>query len=87
MPRFTRRAIPWMLVLEAALVARDLWSRLPADDRSELVRILRKSGGRPANLTDRERSELLRIVKQLDVLDAGRRLLAARAGLGGFVRR
>jgi hypothetical protein len=72
-----------MLVLEAAVIARDHWSRLDARDRRELGRIVRKSHGRPDHLTKGERSELLRIVRLLDPITAGRRLLPFH----GLVRR
>jgi hypothetical protein len=81
MPRIARKTVPWMLALEAAMVMRDHWGRLPDDDRRELVRIVRASRGRPGNLTKRERSELVRIAKALDVVTAGRRLMPLHGGL------
>ncbi|HEU4977240.1 MAG TPA: hypothetical protein VFT50_19285 [Baekduia sp.] len=82
MPRLPgRKAVPWMLVLEAAMVARDHWGRLDGRDRSELARIVRKSKGRPNNLSANERSELLRLVRLLDPLTAGRKLLPFRGGV------
>ncbi len=81
MPRIARKAVPWMLALEAAMVMRDHWGRLPDHDRRELVRIVRASRGRPGNLTKRERSDLVRIVKGLDVITAGRKLMPMRGGL------
>ena len=76
-----RRAVPWMLVLQAAIIAREHWERLNQRDRSELARIVRKSKGRPGNLTPRERSELARIVRLLDPVTAGRKLLPFRGGV------
>lgn len=82
MPRIPgRKAVPWMLVLEAAMIARDHWGRLHPQDRSELQRIIRQSKGRPQNLTANERAELLRIVRLLDPLTAGRKLLPFRGGV------
>jgi hypothetical protein len=84
MPRLPgRKAIPWMLMLEIAMVARDHWGRLDERDRRELSRIVRKSQGRPRNLTKAERSELLRLVRLLDPVTVGRRLLP----FGGAMRR
>jgi hypothetical protein len=83
MPRLPgRKAVPWMLVLEAAVIARDHWGRLDSRDRRELSRIVRKSHGRPDHLTKSERSELLRIVRLLDPITAGRKLMPFR----GLVR-
>lgn len=76
-----RKAVPWLLVLEAAMIARDHWGRLDSRDRAELSRIVRKSKGRPNNLSDRERSELLRLVRLLDPLTAGRKLMPFRGGV------
>jgi hypothetical protein len=78
-----RKAVPWMMLLEAAVVARDHWGRLDARDRRELTRILRKASQRPGprSLTPRERSELARIVRLLDPLTAGRKLLPFRGGV------
>jgi hypothetical protein len=78
-----RKAIPWVLMLEAAMIAREHWGLLPPRDRDELRRIVLKSRGRPGNLTQRERSELRRLVMALDPLRAGRRLMP----FGGGVRR
>ena len=82
MPRLpTRKAIPWMLILEAAAVARDHWGRLDSRDRRELSRIVRKSHGRPDHLTKSERSELLRLVRLLDPVTAGRKMMPLRGGV------
>jgi hypothetical protein len=70
-----------MLVLEAAMIARDHWGRLDRKDRSELARIVRKSKGRPGNLTTKERAELQRLVRLLDPITAGRRLLPFHGGV------
>jgi hypothetical protein len=76
-----RKFAPILLAVEAAMVLRDHWGRLPAKDRRELTRILRQFQGRPGNLTARDRSELLRIVKQLDLITAGRKLLPLHGGV------
>jgi hypothetical protein len=82
MPRMPgRKAVPWMLLLEAAIIAREHWGRLDPRDRGELARIVRKSRGRPGNLTARERSELGRLVRLLDPVTAGRKLLPLRGGV------
>lgn len=76
-----KKLAPILVALDAAMVMREHWTRLEDRDRRELVRILRVSQGRPGNLTSRERSELLRIVRALDLLTAGRRLLPFRGGV------
>jgi hypothetical protein len=82
MPRLPGyKAVPWMLLLEAAVILRSHWALLDDHDRRELARIVRKSHGNPRNLTKAERSELARIVRRLDLLTAGRKLMPLRGGL------
>lgn len=82
MPRLPgRKAIPWMLVLEAAMVLRSHWGLLDERDRGELARIVKKSHGNPRNLTKNERSELLRIMRRLDLVTAGRKLMPFHGGV------
>ena len=76
-----RKAVPWMLLLEAAMIAREHWRFLDERDRRELTRILGKSKGRPGNLTPQERRDLLRIVRVLDPVTAGRRMLPFNGGV------
>jgi hypothetical protein len=88
MPRLPgRKAVPWLLLLEAAQIMRHHWGRLDVNDRRELSRIVRKSQLRPANLSKHERSELLRIVRRLDLFTAGRKLMPLHGGLRKSQRR
>ena len=82
-----RKAVPWLLVFEAAVVARDHWGRLEKADRRELARIVRTSQGRPGNVSAGDRTELRRIVGQLDLITAGRRLMPFHGGLTKSKRR
>jgi hypothetical protein len=70
-----------MMLLELAMVARNHWGRLDERDRRELARIVRKSHGLPNHLTARERSELLRLVRLLDPVTAGRKLMPFHGGV------
>jgi hypothetical protein len=72
----TAKKIPWKKVL---LVAQQVYVRgsaasraLTAAERKRLLDLVKKSQGRPSNLTDRERAR----VKEL----AGKALTAARKG-------
>jgi hypothetical protein len=62
-----RRRIPWLVVFEAAMMARERWKRLPADDRARLAELARKSRGKPMALTRDERAEFRRIAAGLDL--------------------
>jgi hypothetical protein len=61
--------------LDAGQVAREHWTLLTAAERSKLGALLRKSRGRLSNLTVRERAELRRLVKKLDLPEAGKKLV------------
>jgi len=66
LPLKSVRGLPWVRVVTlAAAVAgegRRRWERLSRREQDQLLRILRKSRGRPGNVTDGERAELRRIV-------------------------
>lgn len=77
MPRIPglARRVPWLMVLDAGRVANEHWRRLTPAERSKLTRLLRKSKGRPSNLTERERADVRSIVSKLEISDAGRKLM------------
>lgn len=80
MPRLTKvRALPWLLLVEAAMAVREHWQRLTPAERARVTALVRKSGGRPGNLTPRERADLKRLARKMDPAGLGRRL----APLGG----
>jgi hypothetical protein len=60
-----------MLALDAALVLRDVWSKLESSERRRLGELVRK--GR--SMSEREKAELKRLVAKLELLDAGKRLV------------
>jgi hypothetical protein len=65
-----------MIALDAAMIARDRWTRLESHERRRLVEIARKGRG----VTERDKNELRRIVGKLELLDAGRQLLPIVGG-------
>ena len=69
MPRF--RIAPWMIALDVALLLRDLWGRLEPRDRRRLGEIVRR--GR--SMSQRDRTDLMRIVHKLELLEAARQLV------------
>lgn len=83
------RALPWIVVLEAAMAVRDHWQRLTPAERSRVTKLIKKSQGRPANLTKRERDDLKRLARKLDPAGLGRRLmpLGRRTRGGGRLHR
>jgi hypothetical protein len=75
------RRFPVVLLAQAAMAARRHWNLLAPKERAELARIVRKSRGRPGNLTPREREQLRKLVIKLDLLTLGRTLAPFGRGL------
>jgi hypothetical protein len=67
-----RRAVPWAVLLELMVIARDHWGKLTPGERAHLSALVRKSRGRPGNLTARERADLRRLAAKLDLTGLGR---------------
>jgi hypothetical protein len=74
------RALPWALLLRAVVVVGQRWTAVSAKDRARMARLVRASRGRPANLSSRERDELRRLLRKLDLQGAGRELLPLVGG-------
>jgi hypothetical protein len=69
------RRIPWIILFEAVVAARRRWRDLHPDDRTRLAHLVRKSRGRPFQLTRQERAEFRQIASRLDLVGLGRELL------------
>ncbi len=69
MPRL--RTMQWMLLLDAAMVARQHWGLLEASERHRLAEILRNV----RHLSARDRKDLRRIVAKLELVSAGREMV------------
>ena len=65
------RAIPWLALYQSARFAyghgKRAWDNLKPAERERLGFLVRKSKGRRANLTERERAELWSLVKRAAV--------------------
>lgn len=64
-----------MLALQAGLLAGERWRALSERERSRLLKLLRDARGWPGNLSARERQELGKLVRKLDLPGIGRDLL------------
>ncbi len=63
-----RRLGPWgwaFMLLQAALTTRRHIQQSSPEDRARLQQLLKKSGGRPGNLTAADRQELLQTARRL----------------------
>jgi len=74
------KGLPWLVLLQAGVVLGKRWSALSGKDRARLARLVRQSRGRVGNLSDKERVELRRLSRKLDLRGAGRELLPLMRG-------
>jgi len=74
------RRLPWFVVLQAVIAARRHWTRLEADERADLQRLVRKSRGKPNNLDGSERARVRELAGKLDVVELGRGLMPFGGG-------
>ena len=73
------RDLPWLMMLQAGVIVGRRWSALSEKERAQLTRILRESRGRRGNLSVKQRYELRRLARKLDLTGAGRELMLIRA--------
>ena len=68
LPSPVRRPIPWVLVLrvarEVGAQGKRRWDRLSASEQRDLVALVRRSKGRPGNLSSSERTRVRAIVRK-----------------------
>ncbi len=75
MPHLTRvRTVPWAILLELGITVRDAWKKLTHGEREHLMSLVRKSQGRPGNLSARERDDIKRLVRKMEPAALGRSL-------------
>jgi hypothetical protein len=75
------KALPWMMLARAGVVVGKRWTALTGKERARLAELLRNSRGRTGNLNTRERAELRKLVRKLDLRGAARELMPLfRAG-------
>jgi len=68
------------VLARAGVVMGKRWTALSAKERARLASLVRGSRGRPRNLSARERNELRKLVRKLDLRGAGRELLPLLRG-------
>jgi len=75
------KSLPWLALLQASIILGARWRALSDKDRARLTRLVRESRGRVGSLSVKERDELRKLVRKLDLKAAGPELAAlARAG-------
>ncbi len=80
MPKLPLKGMPWLVVIQAAMAAREHWGVLTPRERTELARLLKSTKGRTSNLTAHEQAELRRLVGRLDLPGLGKDLLPLTTG-------
>jgi hypothetical protein len=63
------------------------WDRLTPAERRHLQKLVRKSKGRPSNLTVRERLTVRRLVRKLELKELGRDLTQVASSIPSRKRR
>jgi hypothetical protein len=76
------KALPWTMLATGAMVVAKRWNALSGKERARLAELLRSSRGRTGNLNTRERAELRKLVRKLDLTRAGRELMPLFRGGG-----
>ena len=74
------KALPWLVLLQASVVLGKRWSALSAKERDRLTSLVRQSRGRVGNLSAKERLELRKLSRKLDLRGAGGELLPLMRG-------
>jgi hypothetical protein len=80
-------ALPWAMLARAGLVVGKRWTALSGTERARLAALVRNSRGRTGNLKVRERAELRKLVRKLDLKGAGRELMPLFRGGSGRRKR
>jgi len=81
------KVLPWAALLRTAAVLGKRWAALTAKERGRLAGLVRASGGRPGNLSKRERKELRKLVRKLDLQGGARELVGVFRGRGRWRKR
>ena len=69
------RAVPWTLLLRGVVIVGRRWSALSSKERARLAQLLRESRGRARNLSTRQRLELRKLWRKLDLNGMSRELM------------
>ncbi len=72
------KAVPWAALLQGTVIVGRRWAALSAKERARLTELVRDSRGRVSNLSTKERLELRKLARKLDVRGMGRELMALR---------
>ena len=80
-------AVPWAVLLRGGAIVGKRWTALSAKERAQLAQLVRESRGRIGNLSVKQRVELRKLARKLDLKGMGRELLPLVRGGGRRGRR
>jgi hypothetical protein len=72
------KAVPWAALLQGTVIVGRRWAALSAKERARFTELVRDSRGRVSNLSTKERLELRKLARKLDIRGMGRELVALR---------
>lgn len=76
-------AVPWLTVARVAMVVSRHWNALSVKERARLAQLIGESRGRASNLSSKQRSELAKLARKLDLKGLGRDLWPLVRGARG----
>jgi hypothetical protein len=74
----TAKAVPWVALAQGTVIVGRRWAALSAKERARFTELVRRSRGRVRNLSVRERSELRKLARKLDLKGMGSELMALK---------
>jgi hypothetical protein len=84
----TAGAVPWLTIARVAMVVSRHWNSLSAKERARIAQLIGESRGRTSNLSAKQRGELGKLARKLDLKGMGRELWPlVRGGRGRRKRR
>jgi hypothetical protein len=76
-------AVPWAVLLRGGVIVGKRWTALSSKERARLAQLVRDSRGRVGNLSVKQRMELRKLARKLDLKGIGRELMPlVRRGRG-----
>lgn len=76
----TTKAVPWAVLLQVWMIVGRRWGALSSKERARLMELVRDSRGRVGNLSVKQRLELRKLARKLDLKGMGSELVALKRG-------
>jgi hypothetical protein len=73
-------AVPWAVLVRGGAIVTRRWNALSSKERARLAELLRESRGRIGSLSTRQRVELRKLAKKLDLKGMSRELMPLMRG-------